>query len=180
MTEQYLFKSERLGFRNWLPQDLNAMSMINADAAVMEHFAKTQSKDDTANFMTRMQAQYASKKFCYFAVEILATNEFIGFIGLSQQSFDVDFSPYTDIGWRLSRASWGKGYATEGARRCLDYAFDTLRLKEILSTAPKTNTPSIAVMEKIGMTKIKEFAHPMLSDHPKLENCVLYAKEADR
>lgn len=176
---QYLFKSERLGFRNWVPDDLASMSAINADSAVMQYFPKTQSIDDTAGFIERMQSQFAAKEFCYFAVEILATNQFIGFIGLSEQIFKADFTPCIDIGWRLSRDSWGKGFATEGAIRSLEYAFNTLSLKEIVAIAPKKNLPSISIMEKIGMRKVKEFEHPMLIDHPEIKNCILYSIGTD-
>jgi RimJ/RimL family protein N-acetyltransferase len=69
---------------------------------------------------------------------------------------------------------WGKGYATEGAKRCLKFGFNDLKLQEIIATAPKINLPSIRVMQKIGMQKIKDFKHPFLSDFPVLENCVLY------
>ena len=174
MTSKYLFKSERLGFRTWSNNDLEPMTSINSDAEVMQFFPKTQTQDDTANFIKRMQKSYAENGFCYFAVELLSTGEFIGFIGLSIQTFEADFTPITDIGWRLSKNTWGKGFATEGAKRCLTYAFDNLKLDKVLSTSPIINTPSINIMEKIGMLKVKEFEHPLLLNNEKLKKCVLY------
>lgn len=175
MTSKYLFKSKRLGFRTWTNSDLVPMSHINSDSEVMQFFPKTQTQDDTANFIERMQNSYAKNGFCYFAVDRLEKDELIGFIGLSIQTFEADFTPITDIGWRLSRKYWGKGFATEGAKRCLDYAFDSHKLDKVFSTAPIINLPSIAVMAKIGMQKVKEFEHPLLLNNERLKRCVLYS-----
>lgn len=172
--KNYIFTSERLGFRNWKESDIDVLYKLNSDATVMQYFPAMQTKQQCLDFIFRMQTQFLEKEFCYFAVEILETEELIGFIGLSEQTYEVDFNPSIDIGWRLLPSSWGKGYATEGAKRCLIYAFQDLNLKEIVSVAPEVNIPSITVMQKIGMEKEKSFAHPLLQDYPKLQKCVLY------
>src|SRR5947207_3093976 len=124
VINKYVFQSGRLGFRNWLTEDIKIMAEINADKKVMEFFANTQSKKQTIEFVERMQNQFSKKGFCYFAVDKFENNEFIGFIGLSEQTFEADFTPCIDIGWRLKRSEWNKGYATEGAKQCLDFAFN--------------------------------------------------------
>ena len=172
---RYLFTSERLGFRNWEDADIPAMAAINADPQVMEFFPATQTVEQTENFVRRMQAQFRAKGFCYFAVDELATGHFIGFIGLSEQTFAADFNPCVDIGWRLATVAWGKGYATEGAQRCLVYGFETTGLHTINAMAPDVNLRSIEVMKKIGMQPVKQFKHPLLAGNERLENCVLYA-----
>jgi RimJ/RimL family protein N-acetyltransferase len=91
-----------------------------------------------------------------------------------EQNYPADFTPCVDIGWRLAKAQWGNGFASEGAKACLDYAKKTLKIEEIYSIAPKINLRSEKVMQKIGMQKVKEFKHPLLSDYPHLEDCVLY------
>lgn len=63
----------------------------------------------------------------------------------------------TDLGFRFAQKYWNNGFATEAARACLDYGFDTLHLKKIIGRAMKENTASIHVLEKIGMTFEKEF-----------------------
>lgn len=170
----YTFQSERLGFRNWKDSDLSAMAAISANPAVMEFFPNTQSKEHTQAFIKRMQVAFEEKGFCYFAVDTLADQNFIGFIGLCEQTYETDFTPCVDIGWRLDPKFWGKGYATEGAKRCLQYAFEDLNLEEVLSIAPQINTKSIKVMDKIGMKKIKTFEHPLLLQDERLKSCVLY------
>lgn len=66
----------------------------------------------------------------------METGELIGFIGLAYQTYESDFTPATDIGWRLKSSAWGKGYATEGAKRCLQYAFEDLKLEKVIQPVP--------------------------------------------
>ncbi len=172
---QYLFKSERLGFRQWLDSDLVQMIEINTDPLVMEYFPSIPSEEQTLAFVKKMKVQFETKGYCYFAVEKLKNNEFIGFIGLSEPTFESDFTPCIDIGWRLKSSEWNNGFATEGAKTCLKFGFENLKIKTIYSIAPIVNEKSILVMEKIGMAKVKNFMHPLLKDYPYLEDCVLYA-----
>ena len=103
MKDKYIFKSERLGFRNWTLQDLPELAQMNADLEVMKHFPKPLKRDESAYLLTKLQEQYQSKGYTYFAVEILKTEEFIGFIGLANQSYKTKFTPAIDIGWRLKK-----------------------------------------------------------------------------
>ncbi len=174
MKKKYIFQSERLGFRNWLESDLALMSEINADKEVMKYFPKSPTEKETFNFIYRMQKQFVEKGFCYFAVDRLESKEFIGFIGISEQTYEAEFTPCIDIGWRLHRKHWGKGYATEGAKCCLEYAFNDLGLDKIYAIAPKVNAKSESVMKKIGLKKVMEFEHSLLMDVERLKVCVLY------
>ncbi len=175
MNSPYIFTSERLGFRNWTDADLLPMSAINADEEVMAFFPQTYDQEQTAAFIARMQQLYLEKGYCYFAVETLSDREFIGFIGLAWQTYEAPFTPCVDIGWRLATKAWGNGYATEGAQRCLDYAFKTLRLESVNAVAPIRNIRSVSVMKKIGMEPSCYFRHPLLMEHPQLVDCVCYS-----
>ncbi|MFT6725966.1 MAG: RimJ/RimL family protein N-acetyltransferase [Flavobacteriales bacterium] len=177
MNNKYIFQSERLGFRTWQDSDLADLWSINSDAEVMEFFPGITTSDDTWNFIQRMQLEYAKNGFCYYAVELLDTRDLIGFIGIARQDYEADFTPCVDIGWRLGRSFWGHGYASEAALACVSYAFDTLGILELVSVAPSINLASVRVMEKIGMSKVKEFSHPLLKDNPELQNCVLFKLE---
>ena len=86
--KHYVFKSERLGFRAWMGTDLEKLAEINADPEVMKFFPAIQSTIQTKAFMERMSLQFKEKGFCYFAVDILKTYDFIG---LSVQTFEADF-----------------------------------------------------------------------------------------
>lgn len=170
----YLFTSERLGFRNWIDADVPKMAAINADPDVMAFFPALQDLGQTQAFVDRMRKQYEEKAFTYFGVELLTTKEFIGFIGLSVPTFEAEFTPCVDMGWRLDKKFWYNGYATEGAKRCIEYAFSVLELPSVVAICPKMNKPSEAVMQKIGMHKKLEFIHPLLTNSKILKNCVLY------
>ncbi len=174
MANNYVFHSARLGFRNWQAADIPLMAAINADPDVMEFFPSVNTYEQTAAFVARMQTLFAAKGYCYFAVDRLDTGEFIGFIGLADPTYEAHFTPCTDIGWRLAKTHWHHGFATEGAQRCLQYAFTTLHLSEIFAIAPKINLPSIHVMKKIGMQQQDNFMHPLLAHDERLRECVLF------
>lgn len=176
-NKKYLFKSERLGFRNWELTDVDEMFQINSDERVMEFFPSIATKEQTIEFIERMQKQLLKNRFCYFAVDKLENNEFIGFIGLSEQTYKADFTPCVDIGWRIKSTEWNKGFATEGAKRCIKYALNDLKIDKIYSVAPKINTKSEHIMIKIGMQKLYEFEHPLLINAESLKTCVLYKIE---
>ena len=176
-TKKYIFTSERLGFRNWNLTDIDKMHEINSDEKVMEFFPSIPTKEQTTEFIDRMQNQFVNKKFCYFAVDKLENNEFIGFIGLSEQTYEADFTPCVDIGWRIKSGEWNKGFASEGAKQCLDYAMNELKLENVYSVAPKINTKSEHIMTKIGLKKQYEFEHSLLLNNERLKTCVLYKTE---
>ena len=157
VKNKYLFTSSRLGFRTWLDADLDQMTVLNSDKKVMEYFPFLPTEKETREFIQRMQDQFSKNGFCYFPVNHLKSKKFIGFIGLSVQNFDSEFTPCIDIGWRINQKYWGKGLATEGALACFKYAKDKLDIRQVYSMASKTNTRSIKVMEKIGMSYIQRF-----------------------
>jgi RimJ/RimL family protein N-acetyltransferase len=124
----------------------------------------------------RIQKHFAENSFGLWAVEIPGAADFAGFIGLTTPRFEASFTPCIEIGWRLAADHWGRGYATEGARAALDFAWRTLKLPEVVSMTVPANLRSRRVMEKIGMSYSpqEDFLHPMLAaDHP-LAMHVLY------
>ena len=174
MSKEYLFQSERLGFRNWINSDTPKMIGISSDPHVMQFFPAIATKIQTVEFIDRMKLMYIEKGYCYFAVDQLKDESFIGFIGLCYQTYESQFTPSVDIGWRLNKKYWNNGLATEGAKKCLNYGFNVIELKNIISTSPIINTKSIRVMEKIGMAKLTEFKHPRLKSNKRLEDCICY------
>jgi len=174
MNNNYLFQTQRLGFRNWRLDDAPQMAAINADPMVMEFFPSTATLEQTQGFIRRMQQQFEERGYCYFAADKLADGQLIGFIGISYQTYEAPFTPAVDIGWRLDRKEWNKGYATEGAQACLKYAFEELKLEKIYSVAPAINMKSQRIMRKIGMAKIGTFEHPALLNDERLRECAYY------
>ena len=174
MSDKYLFTSARLGFRNWIDSDIAKMVDISSDPDVMEFFPAIATRIQTVEFIDKMKLMYIEKGYCYFAVEYLKDESFIGFIGLCYQTYESKVTPNVDIGWRLNKKFWNNGFATEGATKCLDYGFNVIKLKNIISTTPKINIKSIRVMEKIGMSKLTEFKHPRLQSDNKLSDFFCY------
>jgi len=175
-NKKYILKTDRIGLRNWLPSDVVPFSEMSRDREVMKYFPKLLSKEDSKSFITRMQLHFETYGFCYFAIDILETEEFIGFTGMLHQSYESSFTPCLDIGWRLKKSAWGKGYATEAAFSCLNFANQHLHIKELYSVASASNIDSISVMKKIGMTFHSTFQHPALIDYESLKDCELYHK----
>lgn len=171
-----VLQTERLLLRLWEPKDAQPYYDINQDPLVIEHLPGPLTHEQVADFMARMNKQYHEKRYTLWAVELKKTGELIGFIGLNYTDWPAHFTPAVEIGWRLGSQHWGHGYATEGAKACLRYAFDVLQLPEIVSFTVPANVRSIAVMERIGMQRDAgdDFAHPRLAPEHRLSKHVLY------
>ncbi|MFC3415355.1 GNAT family N-acetyltransferase [Algoriphagus hitonicola] len=170
---RYLITTPLLGFRTWQASDLDPFSAINADPEVMQYFQKPFSKDETLAMIHRMQSMYEEKGYCYFELDLLYSQELIGTIGLGWKTFEADFTPCVDIGWRIHKEFWNQGLASEGASRCLEFAKDQ-KIKEVNAFTPARNIASIQVMRKIGMTYHKDFDYPELKTHPEIMRCSLF------
>ena len=178
--KEYVIKTQRLGLRNWLDADLAPFVKMSQDEEVMKFFPKLLNEEESINFIERMQLHFKEHGFCYFAVDELATDTFIGFVGMLHQSFKSNYTPSIDIGWRLMKSAWGKGFASEAAESCLAYAFSELKLNEVYAFATINNKVSETVMKKIGMHYIDTFNHPYLNDYDDLKKCIVYTKNRNQ
>ncbi len=174
MHKQYEFQSDRLGFRTWKDEDSAAFARMNADNIVMKYFPKVLSKEESDNFIKRIMKHFKDYGYGLWAVDIKETGKFIGFIGFQTATFEAEFTPCVEIGWRLDHRFWNKGYATEGATRCLDYGFNILGISEIVSFTAQLNKPSINVIKKIGLIEQGIFLHPNVNEDHPLRPHVLY------
>ncbi len=175
MPEPFL-RTERLLLRKWRESDLEPFAALNADPVVMEHFPKPLDRSESDAMVARIDAHFALHGFGLCAVEVPGVAELIGFVGLDIPRFDAHFTPCIEIGWRLAREHWGKGYASEAARAAMLFGFEQLGLQEIVSFTVPANFRSRAVMERIGMTRTSEddFDHPSLPEGHRLRRHVLY------
>jgi len=124
----------------------------------------------------RIEEHFRSNGFGLYAAELQTDGRFIGYVGLQTTTFEAHFVPCVEIGWRLASDVWGQGLATEGARAVVRYAFQELRLDEIVSFTVPANRRSTRVMQKIGMTRdaADDFEHPNLPIGHALRRHVLY------
>ncbi|WDZ88473.1 GNAT family N-acetyltransferase [Nocardiopsis sp. HUAS JQ3] len=167
-------RTERLTLRRWRDSDLAPWAAMNADPEVREHLGDPLTREQSDASVARFEAAFDRRGYGWWAVEVRATGEFVGFAGLD----DVDEGmPFTgvEIGWRLARPAWGHGYATEAARTVLAHGFDVLALHEVLAVTTAANLRSRAVMRRIGMTRnpAEDFDDPTVPEGPLRPN-VLY------
>jgi len=136
----------------------------------MEHFPDCLTREQSDELIAKIEVGFEANGYGLWALELRATGEFVGFTGLAMATFDAHFTPAVEIGWRLDRSVWGKGYATEAAVAALAFGFEDVGLAEIVSFTTVANARSRAVMERIGMTRdpADDFDHPGLPPgHPR-------------
>jgi RimJ/RimL family protein N-acetyltransferase len=173
-------ETERLVLRQWRDDDREPFARMNADSRVMEYFPSALTREESDALVDRIELHWRTHGFGLYAVDhkVAARNEchFIGFIGLARPSFEIDFTPCIEIGWRLDTSAWGHGFATEGARAAADCAIGPQGLDEIVSFTSVGNARSRRVMEKIGMTHDArdDFDHPRIPEGHPLRRHVLY------
>jgi RimJ/RimL family protein N-acetyltransferase len=140
-------ETERLLLRMFRDEDFEAYAEFCADPDVMRYLTgKPMTRVEAWRHMAMMVGHWTLRGYGMWAVEERATGAFIGRIGFN----DPEGWPAFEIGWTLGRPYWGKGYATEGARVALDYAFDKLDKPHVISLIHPENRGSIAVAEKLG------------------------------
>jgi RimJ/RimL family protein N-acetyltransferase len=169
MTAPTSLQTARLLLRPWRDEDIAAFDELNADAEVMEFLPVL------PDWPARARAHWETHGFGQWVVEVPGIAKFIGVVGLNAISYPAHFTPAVEVAWRLARAHWGRGYATEAACAALDHGFDRLRLAEIVATTVPANQRSRRVMERLGMTHAAEddFDHPRVPNGP-LKRHVLY------
>ncbi|HEX5206971.1 MAG TPA: GNAT family N-acetyltransferase [Steroidobacteraceae bacterium] len=166
----------RLRLRPWRPEDLPTYAAMNADPRVREYFPKVLTAAESDREAARIAAHFDRHGFGLWAVEVVGTADFAGFVGLAIPGFEAHFTPCVEIGWRLAFEHWGRGYATEAARAALDCGFERLGLEEIVAFTVPGNWRSRRVMERIGMRRsaADDFDHPRLPPGHPLRRHVLY------
>jgi ribosomal-protein-alanine N-acetyltransferase len=168
--------TERLILREWRDADVAPFIKMNADPVVMEFFPQTLSEERTRRFVDLIRTRWRELGYSLWAVERKDMGTFIGYVGLWPATFPAHFTPAVEVGWRLAADQWGQGYATEGARAALEYAFGKLDFKEIVSFTSAINVRSWRVMERLGMRRDLggDFEHPNVPEGHPLRPHVLY------
>jgi RimJ/RimL family protein N-acetyltransferase len=146
--------TDRLTLREWRDDDLDALAALNADPEVMRYIrdGSVLTRDESAERMARMVRGWTEDGFGLFPVELRATGELIGWAGHAIPTFLPQVLPAVEIGWRLARAAWGHGYATEAATAALRFGFESAGLDRVISIRHVDNHRSARVMAKLGLT----------------------------
>ena len=169
-------RTERLVLRRWCEDDRGPFAAMNADPLVMRYFPATLSTGRSDAFVDAIEQHFTNLGFGLWAVELVDSGGFAGYVGLWPASFEAAFTPAIEVGWRLAARFWGHGYAPEAARVVVRDGFERVGLTEIVSFTSAINQPSRRVMEKIGMSHdpADDFDHPAVPSGSPLRPHVLY------
>lgn len=175
MAEIIELETSRLRLRQWSEADYPAFALINADADVMQYYPAILSTVESDSLAQKFESLIAERGWGFWAVELVKSKKFIGFVGLNEPTYDLPVTPCVEIGWRIAREYWGYGYATEAAKAVLAVAFGKLGLFEVYSFTLLSNKKSRAVMGGLGMVDtMNNFEHPLVPDNSPLRTHVLY------
>jgi RimJ/RimL family protein N-acetyltransferase len=169
--------TERLIMRGWRESDLAPWAAMNADPEVRRYLGPLLTFEQASAWVLNFQDELDRYGFGFWALEVRASGEFIGFTGLRTLDEEMPFTG-VELGWRLARPAWGHGYATEAGLAALAYGFDTRGLPEIVAVTMARNLRSRAVMRRIGMITdpAEDFDDPDVDEGP-LRRHVVYRKQ---
>ncbi|UQI47015.1 GNAT family N-acetyltransferase [Streptomyces sp. HU2014] len=156
-------RTPRLTLRRWREDDLGPMADIHADPEVMRWIAdgSVLDREETAAAVARWEREWEERGVGLFAVEVRETGRLAGFAGLSVPEYLPEILPAVEIGWRLGRAHWGQGLATEAARAVLDFALRDRGLGRVVSVHQVGNDSSAKIMRKLGMRQDRVATDPV-------------------
>lgn len=142
-----MIDTDRLTLRPLTLTDVDAFVTLHADPRV-NRFVGSCTREQAAERLATIEGQWAERGHGLCAVELTSTGEFIGRSGLQYwEQFDE-----VELGWTFRAEHWGKGYATEAARACLDWGFATLATDRITACIRPGNDPSVRVAERLGFS----------------------------
>lgn len=152
-------ETQRLILRDFTMDDFDGLYEILSDADIMQHYPRPYTAEETEAWINRSIDRYRELGFGLWAVELKDSHTFIGDCGITYQNINGNRVP--EIGYHIHPRFGGKGYATEAARACRNYAFDTLGFEKIYSYMKYTNIASARVAQKNGMTLEYEYDDPV-------------------
>lgn len=175
MATPKAYRTDRLVLRQWQWDDLDPFVELNADPAVMRYFPNLGTRDGAKASIDTWMGEIDERGWSNWAVETTDSRQFIGFVGITNPKRALHFTPCVEIGWRLAKQYWHRGYATEAAKKALEIGFVEIGLGEIVSFTSAINNPSRAVMARLGMKNTDEdFDHPALPNGSELQRHCLY------
>ncbi|MDK1475813.1 GNAT family N-acetyltransferase [Streptomyces sp. 549] len=159
MTE---IRTPRLLLRRWRDDDLVPMAEINADSRAMRWTGdgSVRDLDDTADAVERWEEEWDEEGFGLFAVELLASGELAGFVGLTVPQFLPEAAHEVSLRWRLGTPFIGQGYASEAAHATLEFALQDRGLERVVALVRTGDEASENVLRKLGMDAERSATHP--------------------
>jgi RimJ/RimL family protein N-acetyltransferase len=143
-----ILETERLRLRPFRLGDFDDYAALCGDPEVSRYLSVRLSREQSWRHLAFLIGHWELLGYGMWAAEEKETGELVGRIGFA----DPDGWPGCELAWALARRWWGRGYATEGARAALDYAFRVLRKDRVISLIVAENHASIRVAERLGET----------------------------
>ncbi|MEO8085420.1 MAG: GNAT family N-acetyltransferase [Bacteroidota bacterium] len=161
-------ETERLILREILPIDAEPFFEMDSDPEVHKFLGTkpVSGIEEIINVIRFVQQQYIENGIGRWAIIEKSSGQFMGWTGLKlmKKYFNNQIN-FHDLGYRLLQKHWGKGYATESANASLQYAFEQMKLKEVIGMVNVTNTKSNRVLEKCGMKHVESFSREGVPHH---------------
>jgi len=169
-----MIETERLVLRRWRPADASPLAAINADPEIAYWLGGPVFAADPGQ-AERYNASIDQHGFGRYAVTRREDKALIGAVGPMPIGAGLPVSGF-EIGWRIARSAWGRGYAAEAARAAMAQAF-ARGVEEMLAFTAETNFRSQAVMAKLGLARdpSRDFDHPRLEEGDPLRRHIVYA-----
>lgn len=146
-------ETPRLLLREFILSDAENFFELNNDYDVIRYTGdKAFSTIEEAQQLISSYMQYEKYRMGRLTMILKSSNEILGWCGLKF----LEETNEVDLGYRLHKKYWGKGYATEAGIACIDFGFTELKLNRIIGRAAKENVGSIRVLEKCGMKFLEE------------------------
>jgi ribosomal-protein-alanine N-acetyltransferase len=143
----------RLILRQYRESDRAAFRAMMADPEVNRDGGGPLAPSDADALFARRGDHIAAHGFGKWALENRADGAFLGFVGVTTIWPGLPVAPGREIGWRMVRAAWGHGYATEAARASLRDVFARTATDEVISFTQPENARSLAVMPRVGLAR---------------------------
>ena len=171
-----MIDTPRLILRGWCDADVEPFHVMCNDPEVMRFLGPLMSRGEAEAAAARQNAFLASHGYCFWAIERKDDGVFLGFCGLKPGPEGTPIHDEVEIGWRLARAHWGKGYAREAAEASLAWGWANTGTPEIAAMTVTANSNSWGLMERLGMTRdpAGDFDHPGVAEDDPLRRHILY------
>ena len=154
-TMKWILETSRLQLRELNQQDFEGLSAILADSEVMYAWEHAFNPQQVQEWLDRNLQRYRRDGFGSFAAIEKSTGALVGVIGLLVEH--IEDKDYIGVAYILNKSYWGQGYATEGAKACVDYAFGQLGCKQVVADIRPQNMASRKVAERLGMHVVGEY-----------------------
>jgi RimJ/RimL family protein N-acetyltransferase len=136
-----------------MPDDADALMGVLGDPVAMQYYPAPFDRAEVDGWIRRNRARYIDPGFGLWAMLLKDSGELIGDCGVYVR--DLEGEVEFEIGWHVRRDLWGRGYATEAAQHCIEYAFSSLGAQRIIALVRPENLSSCRVAEKNGMVSEK-------------------------